>query len=98
MLALEAEQQHPQPVEQRGAVDLVRGLLDLELLDRAGNRFKPGEMSAQRLRIERAQPPVVPRHSGLGCGGGIEMPPEIEKGAAERVGERHCYPDPLSSL
>ena len=55
-LVLIPEDRNADVVEQRGAIDLVRRVLDLELLHTRLDGAKGGEMLAYRARIETAQP------------------------------------------
>ena len=57
-LVLVAEDRDPDIVEERGAIDLVRRILDLELFHAGLDRAERGEVLAYRRRIEPAQPPL----------------------------------------
>ena len=97
MFVLETEQKHPEVVEEPGAVYLVIGVLDVEILDGARDRAERGHVQPDRVGIEGAQPRVLPGSAGARRGGRIEVIPEIEKRAAEVVGGGH-YPCPMISL
>ena len=89
VLVLETEKQHPEVIEQRRPVDLVGGVLDLELFHRPGNRLQRGEVLPQGVRVKGAEPAVVLGEPDPARGGGVEMPPEIEEGATELIGCCH---------
>jgi hypothetical protein len=89
MFVLEAEEEYPDVVQQRGPVDLVIGIVDVQILDGTGDRPQRGDVQPDRVGIESAQPLVLARRPGARRRGRIEVIPEIEERAAEFVGGGH---------
>ena len=92
-LVLEPEDRAPELAEERGAVDLVLHVLDVELLHRAGHRAQGGEVLAHRLRVEAPEPAIVRDEAGRARRGRVEMVFEVQIGPAELIDRRHRRPE-----
>ena len=88
-LVLQPEDRAPELAQQRGAVDLLLQVLDVELLDRARHRPERRDVRPDGGHVEAAQPAVVRHQPGLARGGRVEVVLEIQVGLAELVDRRH---------
>ena len=84
-LVLQPEDGAAHLAQERGAIDLVLQVVDLQLLDRARDRAKRGDVRPDGLRIEAAETSVVRHQPGGARRRRIEMVLEVQVGPAEIV-------------
>ena len=89
LLVLPARRRDPELAEQRGAVDLLLQIVDVELLDRAGDRPDCGNVRPHRVPVEPPEP-VILRDNPVGARRrGVEVPLQVEVRPAEIVDGCH---------
>ena len=84
-LVLQPEDRAPELAQERGAVDLLLQVLDVELFDRARHRPERRDVRPDGGRVEPAQPAVVHHQPGLARGRRVEVVLEVQVGLAELV-------------
>src|SRR6185503_7135584 len=94
VILLQPGDRHPYIVEQRGPIDLVREILDFQLLDRGGGGSECGHVLPNRVAVEAAQSPTGRNEAGGVRRRRIEVPQQVSVGLAESVQLAHqeCCP------
>src|SRR5262245_26640927 len=89
-LVLQPEDPAPDLAQQRGPVDLLLEVVDVQLLHRPRHRPQRRDVLAHGHRVELPQPAVVRHQARRARRGGIEVVLEVQVGPAEVVDGRHA--------